>query len=103
MLSLFLNLKYLNNQRNLGRHKSIYNNYKGYNKDQLKSNIIFIKFTYTSSIGLKTSSLSIDISFMSVTILSFSAIFRQIETCWLYEDLVLSIRSKMDIYKTFLK
>ena len=31
------------------------------------------------------------ISFMSVTILSSSAIFRQIETCWLYEDLVLSI------------
>lgn len=54
-----------------------------------------LKFKYTSSIGLETSSPSIDISFMSVTILSFSsAIFRQIETCWLYEDLVLSMRSQ---------
>src|SRR5439155_11690920 len=96
MLGLFLSLKYLNNQRNLenlGISPSIII-IRVIIKDQLKSNIVFIKFIYTSSIRLETSSLSIDISFMPVTILSSSAIFRQIETCWLYEDLVLSIRSQ---------
>src|ERR1043165_2518677 len=94
MLGLFLSLKYLNNQRNLvnlGISPSIII-IRIIIKDQLKSNIVFIKFIYTSSIRLKTFSLSINISFMLITILSSSAIFRQIEICWLYKDLVLNMR-----------
>src|ERR1051326_4402191 len=96
MLGLFLSLKYLNNQRNLGNFGISLSIIiiRVIIKNQLKSNIVFIKFIYISSIGLETFSLSIDISFMLVTILSSSAIFRQIETCWLYENLVLSMGSQ---------